>query len=193
MSRPQILEPVEAYALWAPDYLPHALRRGAARVTGVDLSFDMLERAGSELGAFRRGAEIELVQGSVAMLPVPNAWADLTICGLALGHLDRLQRALAELRRVTRPGGTLLCSDVHPIGHALGWQRDFKAGGRRYAVRHTPHLYSHWHAICAALRLEIVWVMEPMLNPVDIPDGAHFDRLALEVPVALVLQLRRPC
>jgi malonyl-CoA O-methyltransferase len=54
---------------------------------------------------------------------------------------------------VTRPGGTVLCSDVHPIGHALGWQRDFKSAGRHYAVRHTQHLYSHWHAACAALGL----------------------------------------
>src|SRR5579875_556451 len=162
MSRPQILEPVEAYALWAPDYPPHAHNpvmqaeeRAMLALMPTDLRAQSVLDVGCGSGrymlhALRRGAAIELVQGSVAMLPVPNAWADLTICGLALGHLDRLQRALAELRRVTRPGGTLLCSDVHPIGHALGWQRDFKAGGRRYAVRHTPHLYSHWHAICAA-------------------------------------------
>ncbi|MGH8146800.1 MAG: class I SAM-dependent methyltransferase [Rhodanobacteraceae bacterium] len=230
MSRPEMLEPVEAYARWARDYPPHAhnpvmqaeeramlalmppdlktqsvldagcgsgrymlhaLQRGAARVTGVDISPDMLERAGVELGAFRHRAEIELAQGNLAMLPVPDACADLTICGLTLGHLEQLQPALAELKRVTRPGGMLLCSDVHPIGHALGWQRDFKAGGQHYAVRHTPHLYSHWHAVCAALRLQIVWVLEPMLDAADIPDDAHFDPRALEVPVAIVFQLRR--
>ncbi|MBU6415583.1 MAG: methyltransferase domain-containing protein [Xanthomonadaceae bacterium] len=230
MSRIEILEPREAYALWAASYPPrahnpvmqaeeramlalmpvdlrgqavldagcgsgryllHALRRGAARATGVDLSLEMLERAGAELAASRLEGRIELVQGNLMTLPLPDAWADLTVCGLAIGHLDRLQPALAELRRVTRPGGTLLCSDVHPIGHALGWLRDFKSGDRRYAVRHTPHLYSHWHAACAALRLEIVRVLEPMLVPADIPDAAHFDPLALEVPVALVFELRR--
>lgn len=230
MSRIEILEPREAYALWAASYPPrahnpvmqaeeramlalmpvdlrgqavldagcgsgryllHALRRGAARATGVDLSLEMLERAGAELAASRLEGEIELVQGNLMTLPLPDAWADLTVCGLAIGHLDRLQPALAELRRVTRPGGTLLCSDVHPIGHALGWLRDFRSGDHRYAVRHTPHLYSHWHAACAALRLEITRVLEPMLAPADIPDTAHFDPLALEVPVALVFQLRR--
>jgi malonyl-CoA O-methyltransferase len=30
-----------------------------------------------------------------------------------------------------------------------------------------------------------------MLDPADVPAGAHFDRMALEVPVALVFQLRR--
>ena len=172
-------------------YLLHALRRGATRVIGVDLSPQMLARAGTELAALQPAADVDLVQGSLAALPVPGAWANLTICGLVVGHCDNLQQALAELCRVTRPGGTLLCSDVHPIGHALGWLRDFKSGGRNYAVQHTPHLYSHWHAACAALGLRIKQVLEPMLDPTDIPAAAHFDRTALEAPVALVFQLRR--
>ena len=172
-------------------YMLHALRRGAARVIGVDPSPQMLDRAGAELASVRYDAQIDLAEGSLTALPVPNATADLTLCGLVIGHLKSLEPALAELRRVTRPGGTVLCSDVHPIGHAQGWLRDFKSGGQRYAVRHTPHFYSHWHAACAVLGLEIERVLEPMLDPADIPVGAHFDRVALEVPVALVFELRR--
>jgi len=225
-----ILDPAEAYALWAPSYparahnpvmlteeramlglLPqdlsgrnvldagcgtgrymrYAMQRGAARVAGVDLSRDMLLRAEAELDAGRRRASIELMQGSLDDLPVTDAWADLTLCGLAVGHVEQLEPVLGELCRVTQPGGMVLCSDVHPIGHALGWLRDFKADGQRYAVRHTAHLYSHWHAACARVGLEIGSVLEPMLDPIDIPAGAHFDRAALDVPVALVLQLWR--
>ncbi|EIL97298.1 biotin synthase [Rhodanobacter thiooxydans] len=172
-------------------YMLHALRRGAARVTGVDLSSPMLARADAELAALHADAPVALVQGSLVALPLPDAQADLTVCGLVVGHLDDLGPSLAELRRVTRPGGTLLLSDVHPIGHALGWRRDFKSVGLSYAVRHTPHLYSHWHRACVALGLRIEQVLEPMLDPADVPAGAHFDRMALEVPVALVFQLRR--
>jgi len=231
MSCVEMLEPRDAYALWAASYPPHAhnpvmraeeramlalmptdlhgqsvldagcgsgrymlhaLDRDAARVTGIDLSTEMLERAGAELAAHGRGATIQLVQGGLEALPAPDASADLAICGLTIGHLDRLQPALAELRRVTRPGGSILCSDVHPVGHALGWLRDFKSGDGHYAVRHTPHFYSHWHAACASLRLEIARVLEPMLDPADIPANAHFDPRALDVPVALVFELRRP-
>ena len=230
MTRPAMLEPVEAYALWASSYpahahnpvmqaeeramlglmpstlqgqavldvgcgsgryMLHALRRGAMRVIGVDLSPQMLKCAGTELATFQPDTEVDLVQGGLAALPVPDARANLTICGLVIGHLESLEQSLAELRRVTRPGGTLLCSDVHPIGHALGWVRDFKSDGRRYAVRHTQHLYSHWHAVCATLGLRIEQVLEPMLDPADIPANARFDRIALEVPVALVFQLSR--
>ncbi|TCV97809.1 malonyl-CoA O-methyltransferase [Luteibacter rhizovicinus] len=225
-----MLEPVDAYALWADSYPPHAhnpvmlaeeramlslmprqlhgrsvldagcgsgryvlhaLDRGATHVTGVDLSPPMLERARKALAARSAVANVALRQGSLTSLPIPDGFADLTVCGLVVGHLDHLQQALGELRRVTRPGGRLLCSDVHPIGHALGWQRDFRHGGQRYAVRHTQHLYSHWHEACAALRLAIERIVEPMLNPADIPPAAHFDSAALEVPVALVFQLRR--
>lgn len=170
-------------------YMRHALRRGADRVTGVDLSPAMLHRAAA---ATHGGAPLPVAQARLTALPLPDAMADITVCGLVIGHLEALGPALAELRRVTRPGGALLISDIHPIGPALGWLRDFKAGGQRYAVRHTQHLYSHWHAACAALDLAIEEVREPMLDPTLIPDGAHFDRVALEVPVALVFRLRRP-
>lgn len=237
MPQPLVLEPAEAYSLWAANYPPnahnpvmqaeeramlslmpealhgkavldagcgsgrymlHALRRGAASVTGVDLSPEMLAQADAALrgdgggGRDRLGASVELMNGSLDALPVADACADLTICGLVVGHLRNLRQCMAELHRATRPGGSVLCSDVHPIGHALGWVRDFRHGDRRYAVRHTQHLYSHWHDACAAAGLLIEQIREPMLDPADIPPGARFDPVALDVPVALALQLRRP-
>jgi malonyl-CoA O-methyltransferase len=228
MSRPELLEPREAYALWAASYPPrahnavmkaeqramltlmpgdlcgynvldagcgsgrymlHALDRGATHVAGVDFSPEMLRCAAEELNAHRD--RIELLPGDLAALPLPDACADLTICALAVGHLRELQPALSELRRVTRPGGLILCSDVHPAGHALGWQRDFKSGGGHYAVRHTLHSCEDWHAACAELGLEIEQMLEPMLDPAEIPCDAHFDRKALGIPVALAFRLRR--
>ncbi|WP_413624322.1 class I SAM-dependent methyltransferase [Luteibacter sp. Lutesp34] len=228
MSVTPVLEPIDAYELWAADYPAHAhnpvmhaeeramlellprdlsgatvvdagcgsgryvrhvLARGAARVHGVDLSPAMLARAEAELGSDM--SRVVLSEGDLDALPLDGATADVTVCGLTVGHVEALEPALAELCRVTRPGGYIVCSDVHPIGHALGWLRDFKAGGRRYAARHTSHLYSHWHAACARLGLAIEQVREPMLDPRDIPANAHFDRKALEVPVALVFLLRR--
>lgn len=172
-------------------YLVHAARRGATKLTGVDLSAAMLARAETELTPLRAQADVALLRGDLTAMPVPDAAAGLTICALALGHVEQLASALAELRRATCPGGIMLCSDFHPIGHALGWLRDFKTDGTRYAVRHTPHLYSHWHRACAVLGLAIEDVSESMLDPADIPPGAHFDPAALHVPVALVFRLRR--
>lgn len=172
-------------------YMLHARRRGASRVIGVDLSAEMLAHAGTALRASHPDASSGLVRGSIVALPVADGSADLVICGLVLGHVEDLHHAVSELCRVTRRGGRVLCSDVHPFGHSLGWLRDFKCDGQRYAVRHAQHLYSHWHDACAAAGLAIEQVREPMLDPDDIPPGARFDPAALEVPVALVLRLRR--
>jgi len=186
-------------------YALHALRRGAWRVLGVDLSAEMLARARAELNSENEQLRnqhslhdsrfpmlnAQFIQGSLDSIPLRDRWADLTLCGLTIGHVERLDAALAELRRVTRPGGTILCSDFHPIGHALGWRREFSAHGQRYAVRHTPHLYSDWQRACDTLGLRIVSLREPYLDPADIPAGARFDPAALEVPVTLVFELRR--
>jgi malonyl-CoA O-methyltransferase len=240
-SRPTpILDPVSAYAHWAPNYpaqahnplmraeeramlalLPgdlrgyavfdggcgtgrymiHALRRGAARVVGADLSIDMLRRADAELrSAYPAAAHpcaspqpsvphSHLLQAHLDALPLRDRWADLTICGLTIGHLESLEGALAELHRVTRPGGIILCSDFHPLSHARGWRREFNAKGQRYAVRHTPFQDSDWRGACASLGLRIVSTLEPRLDPADIPAGARFDPAARDVPVAIVYEL----
>lgn len=172
-------------------YLLHAWRRGAARLTGVDMSLPMLERARAELAPIRERVPLALVGGTVTALPMGTARADVALSGLVLGHVPDLERALGELARVTRPGGIVLCSDFHPIGHALGWLRDFRVDGKRYAARHTSHLYSHWYRACDAAGLSIEDVREPMLDSADIPPGARFDPAALSVPVALAFRLHR--
>src|SRR5215510_11018917 len=97
-------------------YLLHALRRGARRVLGVDLSAEMLGRARAELKIeneeLKKSRSIanfpfsifhfQLIQANLTAIPLRDCWADLTICGLTIGHIERLGTALAELRRVTR-------------------------------------------------------------------------------------------
>jgi len=233
MSETPILDPIEAYALWAAEYpaqahnplmcaeeramlallpedlhgqtvcdagcgsgryLLHARRRGARMLIGVDLSEAMLRRAEEELSHLLTPedyAAIHLERASLEALPLSEGWADVTLCGLTLGHLPDLEAPLAELRRVTRPGGSVLCSDIHPVGEALGWERTFKVGGKRYAVRHTWRNLDAWQAACERVGLRILRVLEPYLDPAEIPHSAHIDPAALEVPVALALELQR--
>jgi malonyl-CoA O-methyltransferase len=172
-------------------YLRHAMARGATTLVGVDLSAPMLARATALFEHAPAMARIALAQGDLTALPLPDASADVLLCGLAVGHVPQLEPVLREFARVARPGATLVVSDFHPVGAALGWRRDFRAEGQRFAVRHATHYYSHWHAACARVGLAIETVAEPMLDPADIPPGARFDPVALDVPVALVCRLRR--
>jgi malonyl-CoA O-methyltransferase len=163
-------------------YLLHARQRGALTL-GVDRSEPMLAQA--------RMQGLQVIQGSVTRLPVSDAWADIVVCALTLGHVADLAAALAELARVLRHGGTLLCSDFHPLADTLGWKRTFSIADQRYAIRYTTHHYADWHAASKAAGLRIEEVREPQLDPGDITPGQRFDRRALQVPVAIVLALSR--
>ncbi|HWG75769.1 MAG TPA: class I SAM-dependent methyltransferase [Steroidobacteraceae bacterium] len=163
-------------------YLLHARQRGAT-LLGVDQSAAMLRAAA--------GNGLPVVRGDVLRLPICSSWADLALCALTLGHVTTLETALREIARVLHGPGTALCSEPHPAGTALGWQRSFRVGTQDYAVQHITHTYADWHRACSATGLAIEDVAEPRLDPADIPPGAHFDRRALEIPVALVLKLRR--
>lgn len=179
-------------------YLSHAARRGACKLIGVDLSADMLQRARQELQRPPCSNEahgkpgIRLIEGSAARLPIRSRWADLILCALTLGHLPDLVVPLRELYRVTRPGATILCSDIHPSGEARGWKRTFKADGRRYAVEHTTHSYKVWKQACRLVGLRLQGIMEPYLDPADIPPDARFDPEVLRLPVVSVFSLQRP-
>ena len=76
-----------------------ACARAGARVTGLDFSERMLERAR------RKGPALEWVQGDALELPFPDASFDGATVGFGVRNLEDLERGLAELRRVLRPGG----------------------------------------------------------------------------------------
>lgn len=82
------------------------LRPHVASVTGVDLSARMLEQAA------RRG--LAVVQGSVTALPFPDGAFDAVCSFKVLAHVAEIERALAELSRVTRPGGHLVLEFYNP-------------------------------------------------------------------------------
>lgn len=74
-----------------------------AEVYGLDLSRDAL--------AFTRGrGQPRLVQGDVTALPFADDSFDLVTALDVVEHVEQDEQALAEIRRVLRPGGVLLMS-----------------------------------------------------------------------------------
>lgn len=84
----------------------HAQLTAAARtVVSVDLSATMLRQARM------RHPDLRPVGGSVQRLPIRDGTIDVIVSTSTLDHLDSLDdvaAALAELRRVLRPGGRLI-------------------------------------------------------------------------------------
>ena len=111
----------------------------AASYLGLDLSRDELR-----LGAARG---LPVAQADASRLPVADAAVDVVVCSMALQLLP-LQPALAEVRRVLRPGGTFAASvptyRPMPVLHAVSW------GHVLVALRSTGLSYPNDEALASA-------------------------------------------
>lgn len=90
-----------------------ALAPFVRRVVAVDASRAMLAAARRRLNG---AASVELRAGELEALPLDDAELDAAVLSLVLHHVPDPAAALAEARRVLRPGGRLLLVDMLPHG-----------------------------------------------------------------------------
>jgi demethylmenaquinone methyltransferase / 2-methoxy-6-polyprenyl-1,4-benzoquinol methylase len=83
-----------------------AAERDGGVVTGLDFSPRMLERAR------RKSATVTWVEGDLLALPFEDGSFDAATVGFGVRNVADLSRALAELRRVLRPGGRLAILEI---------------------------------------------------------------------------------
>jgi demethylmenaquinone methyltransferase / 2-methoxy-6-polyprenyl-1,4-benzoquinol methylase len=83
-----------------------AARAEGGRVTGLDFSERMLDRAR------RKSSAIEWVQGDMLELPFGDESFDAVTVGFGVRNVEDLGGALRELRRVLRPGGRLAILEI---------------------------------------------------------------------------------
>lgn len=85
------------------------------RIVGVDFHEPSLALARQAAARLRTEpaapADVELLHGDCANLPLPDASADIVFCHQTFHHLVEQERALAEFRRVLKPGGVLLFAE----------------------------------------------------------------------------------
>jgi SAM-dependent methyltransferase len=113
-----------------PGYAAEAALRRGARVTGVDFSPAMVERArGRVPGADFRVADAE-------DLPFDDASFDAVVMNFGLLHLARPERAVAETARVLRPGGRAAFTVWAPPEETAG----FGIVLRAVAAHGDPHV-----------------------------------------------------
>ena len=110
------------------------LAERGAHVVGLDLTHRMLQLAQAKN---RAGRAVQFVTGDMMALPFPDASFDLVTTGYGIRNVPRIEPALAEIRRVLRPGGLLLSLDfdrpsnpllrgvylgyLTVVGSVLGW------------------------------------------------------------------------
>ena len=130
------------------------------RLVGVDRAPAMLEVARRHLSAMSVAATWELHCADGRELPVPSAFADLGIAGWVFGHLrfwlpedwkENIGKALAEMERALKPGGTMIIIETlgsgseHPappadeLAEYYAWLEG-EQGMRRESIR-TDYLF----------------------------------------------------
>lgn len=83
----------------------------AGAVIGVDMTPAMLDKARAASMAAGIG-NVEFREGYLESLPVEDAWAEVLISNGVLNLVPDKAAALAEMRRVLRPGGRLQIADI---------------------------------------------------------------------------------
>ncbi|KGC32176.1 class I SAM-dependent methyltransferase [Burkholderia pseudomallei] len=95
-----------------------AARGGAHEVIAYDLAPQML--ATVEAAARERGlSNVRIEQGAAERLPFADASFDWIVSRMSAHHWHDVPRALAEARRVLKPGGRVLFVDVAGADHPL--------------------------------------------------------------------------
>lgn len=88
-----------------------AIAPHVAHVTAVDVTPDMLETA-ARLAEQRGAFNIAFQHADAAELPFPSEHFDLVTSRVAAHHFAEPMKALAEVRRVLRPGGRFVLVDA---------------------------------------------------------------------------------
>lgn len=180
-----------------------ALSEKARRAVGVDLSAGMLSHA--------RKRGLDVVQGSITDLPFADASFDVACSFKVLAHVQDIERAVAEMSRVVRPGGHLLLEFYNPWSlrglvkrlkpaTAISHRVDDEAVYTRYdTLADVERILPPGHSI---VDLRGVRVLTPAAVAFDIaPVGrvlGWLERLAADAPVLkrlggfLIVVVRKP-
>ena len=133
----------------------HALRLAAAgaRVTAVDFSEAMLERARAKPGA----EAVTFVRHDLTEpFPLASAAFNRVFCCLVLDHIAELDKFFRELSRLCRPTGRVIISVMHPAMSLRGVQARFidPVSGRRISLASHAHQMSDY--LMAAVRAGLI-------------------------------------
>lgn len=103
-------------------YMAQGLLGQVSQLVCVDLSQGMLDEARSRLEPRARQTRVEYRRGALDALPLEDGEVDGVVAGMVLHHLPQLEPAVAEMRRVLRPGGNACVLELAP--HKETWMLD---------------------------------------------------------------------
>jgi SAM-dependent methyltransferase len=140
------------------------LRQLGAVVIGLDISADMLAQAQRKPSL--RG---HLIRADVSDLPLPIATSDVTLCSFAASYFPNLNLAMSEMARVTKAGGRIVISDVHPAAVSAGWTRSFRVGESVFEIETQAYSNEQFAAAARRAGLQLVALVDAPLGEPERP------------------------
>jgi ubiquinone/menaquinone biosynthesis C-methylase UbiE len=117
-----------------PGFLSIELAKRGLQVRGIDISKTFVQIAQNNAAA--EGVQAQFQLGNAAALPVEDGSVDFVVCRAAFKNFSEPVKALSEMRRVLRPGGTALLIDM---------RRDVKVEElKRYVDGMGVNLLNRW-------------------------------------------------
>jgi phosphatidylethanolamine/phosphatidyl-N-methylethanolamine N-methyltransferase len=130
------------------------------RITGIDLSAEMLDRARARVASEGLGNVEALLELDAEATGFPDGCFDIAVAMFVASVVPNPRLLMAELRRVVRPGGHILFVNhfaaerglrwwleraMAPASRALGWHPDFRLDALLDSGDQTAaHLAAQW-------------------------------------------------
>lgn len=180
----------------AGHYAAELLTLGAAQVVGVEGSETLLRVAQERLGD---GATLHQHDLEEPLAFLGDQSFDLAVMALVYHHIDARGQLLAEIRRILRPGGTLLVSTTHPTSDWTYFGDSYFAGERVELPIGGGFAISYWRMTLEQFLGELLgagFVLEGLVEPqateeARLTDPRRYDKTHSQ-PSFLAVRLRRP-
>ena len=87
--------------------------------TGIDCSSKLVLEATELSQSWSRGGEASFITGDCYNVPLEDNSVDVCMCQTLLQHLEHPTKAVKEMVRVTKPGGTVVCKDLDNVSRHM--------------------------------------------------------------------------
>jgi ubiquinone/menaquinone biosynthesis C-methylase UbiE len=168
------------HALW--------LAKAGAQVDAFDASSGMMAKARAKLSASGVAFHEHTLP---APIPAPDDTYDVTLLALVADHLDDLDASFVELRRVTRPAGTIIFTVLHPAMNLLGVTARFTdpTTGGKVTVAAFEHTYAAYAMAPLRAGLTIEEIVEHKADAALVAKSPRAEKY-LGWPLLLAMRLK---
>lgn len=119
-------ETVLDVATGTADFAIAAIQAGPKKITGVDISEQMLEVGKQKVAKLNLQDKIELMVGDSENLKFQDNYFDAVIVSFGVRNFENLEKGMSEIRRVLKPGGLVIVLEFSkPTGYFFKYLYNF--------------------------------------------------------------------